>query len=106
MFNGDLGTMRGVDPTEQELLLALDNGREIGHPYANVHALAHACAISVHKAQGADGESVRRVGLWIAGLPSAARSGRNLRYANIRAALSSPAYVSRLAVTAERVPAA
>ena len=50
----------------------------------------------------ADGESVRRVALWIAGLPSAVRSGRNLRYANIRAALSSPAYVSRLEVHPSR----
>jgi exodeoxyribonuclease V alpha subunit len=54
VFNGDLGTVRAVDPTEQELLLALDDGREVRYPYANLFALAHAYAISVHKAQGAE----------------------------------------------------
>ena len=54
VFNGDLGTVRAVDPTEQELLLALDDGREVRYPYANLHALTHAYAISVHKAQGAE----------------------------------------------------
>ena len=54
VFNGDLGTVRAIDPTEQELVLALDDGREVRYPYASLYALTHAYAISVHKAQGAE----------------------------------------------------
>jgi DNA invertase Pin-like site-specific DNA recombinase len=49
----------------------------------------------------AAGQSLRQVALWIAGLPSELRSGRNLRYARVRAALSTPVYVGRLEVHPE-----
>jgi exodeoxyribonuclease V alpha subunit len=32
VFNGDLGTVQAVDPVEQELTLALDDGREVRYP--------------------------------------------------------------------------
>jgi exodeoxyribonuclease V alpha subunit len=54
VFNGDLGTIRSIDPIEQELVLALDDGRELHYPYASLHQLTHAYALSVHKAQGAE----------------------------------------------------
>jgi len=54
VFNGDLGTIQTVDPIEQELVLILDDGREVRYPYASLFALTHAYAISVHKAQGAE----------------------------------------------------
>ena len=54
VFNGDLGTVQRVDPIAQELTLALDDGREVRYPFANLFALTHAYAISVHKAQGAE----------------------------------------------------
>jgi exodeoxyribonuclease V alpha subunit len=54
VFNGDLGTVQDVDPVAQELLLLLDDGREVRYPFANLFALTHAYAISVHKAQGAE----------------------------------------------------
>lgn len=54
IFNGDLGTIRTVDLDEQELVLLLDDGREVRYPFANLHALTHAYAISIHKAQGAE----------------------------------------------------
>lgn len=54
VFNGDLGTVESIDPTEQELLVRLDDGREVRYPYASLFALTHAYAISVHKAQGAE----------------------------------------------------
>jgi exodeoxyribonuclease V alpha subunit len=54
IFNGDLGTVQGIDATEQELLLLLDDGREVRYPYASLHALTHSYAVSVHKAQGAE----------------------------------------------------
>ena len=54
VFNGDLGTVRGIEPIEQEMIVALDDGREIHYPFASLHQLTHAYAISVHKAQGAE----------------------------------------------------
>jgi exodeoxyribonuclease V alpha subunit len=54
VYNGDLGTVRAIDPTEQEVVLDLDDGREVRYPYASLFALTHAYAISVHKAQGAE----------------------------------------------------
>jgi exodeoxyribonuclease V alpha subunit len=54
VFNGDLGTVRGVEPIEQELVVALDDGREIRYPVASLYQLTHAYALSVHKAQGAE----------------------------------------------------
>jgi exodeoxyribonuclease V alpha subunit len=54
VFNGDLGTVRAVDPPEQEIVLDLDDGREVRYPFASLFALTHAYAISVHKAQGAE----------------------------------------------------
>jgi exodeoxyribonuclease V alpha subunit len=54
VFNGDLGTVDSIDPVEQELHVALDDGRVIRYPYADLFALTHAYAISVHKAQGAE----------------------------------------------------
>jgi exodeoxyribonuclease V alpha subunit len=54
VFNGDLGTVAAVDPVEQELSLALDDGRNIRYPYASLYALTHAYAASVHKAQGSE----------------------------------------------------
>jgi exodeoxyribonuclease V alpha subunit len=54
VFNGDLGTVQSIDPVAQELLLLLDDGRELRYPFANLFALTHAYAISVHKAQGAE----------------------------------------------------
>jgi exodeoxyribonuclease V alpha subunit len=54
VFNGDLGTIQAVDPTEQELRLELDDGREVRYPFASLYALTHAYAASVHKAQGSE----------------------------------------------------
>jgi exodeoxyribonuclease V alpha subunit len=54
VFNGDLGTVRRIDTVTQELVLALDDGREVSYPFTGLFALTHAYAISVHKAQGAE----------------------------------------------------
>ena len=53
-FNGDLGTVQAIDPVEQELAVALDDGRVVPYPFASLYELTHAYAISVHKAQGAE----------------------------------------------------
>jgi exodeoxyribonuclease V alpha subunit len=54
IFNGDLGTVQRIDPIAQELTLLLDDGRMLCYPFANLFALTHAYAISVHKAQGVE----------------------------------------------------
>ena len=54
VFNGDLGTVLGVDAEEGELRLALDDGREIRYPAASLYALTHAFSVTVHKGQGAE----------------------------------------------------
>jgi exodeoxyribonuclease V alpha subunit len=54
VYNGDLGTVRGVAATEQVLDLLLDDGREVRYPYASAYALTHAYAVTVHKVQGSE----------------------------------------------------
>ena len=54
VFTGDLGTVADIDQAEQEVGLALDDGRTIRYPFASLYALTHAYAISIHKAQGAE----------------------------------------------------
>jgi len=54
MYNGDLGTVRSVDPTDQVLQIVLDDGREVCYPYASAYALTHAYAATVHKVQGSE----------------------------------------------------
>jgi len=54
VFNGDLGTVADIDTTEQEVGLALDDGRVVRYPFAGLYALTHAYAISIHKSQGAE----------------------------------------------------
>jgi hypothetical protein len=46
--------VRAIDLLEQELAVTLDDGREVRYPFASLHELTHAYAISVHKAQGAE----------------------------------------------------
>jgi len=54
VFNGDLGTVRGIDHTEQEVAVELDDGRMIPYPFTSLYSLTHAYAISIHKSQGAE----------------------------------------------------
>jgi exodeoxyribonuclease V alpha subunit len=54
VFNGDLGTVADIDQAEQEVDIALDDGRVARYPFASLYALAHAYTIAIHKAQGAE----------------------------------------------------
>jgi exodeoxyribonuclease V alpha subunit len=54
VFNGDLGTLGPLDPVEHEVMVYLDDGREVRYPVPSLFAVTHAFAISVHKAQGAE----------------------------------------------------
>lgn len=52
----------------------------------------------------AAGESMREVAIWAAGLPDAARGGRNLGYNAVRKTLRAPVYVGRLGAYDEDDP--
>ena len=54
VFNGDLGTVRAIDATEQEVGIELDDGRVVQYPFTSLYSLTHAYAISIHKSQGAE----------------------------------------------------
>ncbi|MBX6342916.1 MAG: ATP-binding domain-containing protein, partial [Thermomicrobiaceae bacterium] len=58
LFNGDLAYARRVDPVEQEIAVVLDDGREVRLPFNQADELAHAFAISVHRAQGSEFRAV------------------------------------------------
>jgi exodeoxyribonuclease V alpha subunit len=49
VFNGDLGTVGPIDLVEQEVVVHLDDGRDVRYPVAALFALTHAYAVSVHK---------------------------------------------------------
>jgi exodeoxyribonuclease V alpha subunit len=76
VYNGDLGTVRTVDPVAQELGVALDDGRTVRFPSASLFALTHAHALTIHKAQGAEFPAVVLVLL----TSHAAMLGRTLLY--------------------------
>lgn len=54
VFNGDLGVVRAVDGEAQELVIVLDDGREVRYPFASLHELNLSFALTVHKSQGGE----------------------------------------------------
>lgn len=53
VFNGDLGTIVGIDLEEQEVAVQFAE-RSVRYDYADVSELALAWAVTVHKAQGSE----------------------------------------------------
>ncbi len=53
VFNGDLGTVAGLDAEAGELTVAFD-GREVAYGFAELDALAPAYAVTIHKSQGSE----------------------------------------------------
>lgn len=54
VYNGDLGTILDIRPIDQELVVRMDDGREITYDMAQADELTHAYAISIHKSQGSE----------------------------------------------------
>ena len=52
-FNGDIGRIVGIDPTEQKLQVAYD-GRVVDYEWSELDELVLAYAISIHKSQGSE----------------------------------------------------
>jgi exodeoxyribonuclease V alpha subunit len=53
IYNGDLGIIQEIDPTEQELIIKFDE-RLIKYDYADLNELSLAFCVSIHKAQGSE----------------------------------------------------
>jgi exodeoxyribonuclease V alpha subunit len=53
VYNGDLGTILRIDPTEQEMLVQIDE-REVTYDYADLNEITLAYSISIHKSQGSE----------------------------------------------------
>ncbi|HZK67882.1 MAG TPA: ATP-dependent RecD-like DNA helicase, partial [Chloroflexota bacterium] len=54
VFNGDAGRVIHLDLEEQTALVVFDDDRTVEYDFSELDELAHAFAISVHKAQGAE----------------------------------------------------
>jgi exodeoxyribonuclease V alpha subunit len=53
VFNGDIGLLVGLDPTQHSLTVSFD-GREVFYDWSEADQLVLAYAVSVHKSQGAE----------------------------------------------------
>jgi exodeoxyribonuclease V alpha subunit len=53
VFNGDLGVVGSIDPTEHEVTIQFE-GRAIIYDYADLNELGLAWSISIHKSQGSE----------------------------------------------------
>jgi exodeoxyribonuclease V alpha subunit len=53
VFNGDLGRIAAIDPTEQAVMVRVDD-RDISYDFSEVDELALAYAMTVHKSQGSE----------------------------------------------------
>ncbi|MGK7876407.1 MAG: ATP-dependent RecD-like DNA helicase [Xenococcaceae cyanobacterium] len=53
VFNGDLGVVKGIDTTEQEVTVQFDQ-RLVTYDYADLNEITLAWSISIHKSQGSE----------------------------------------------------
>jgi exodeoxyribonuclease V alpha subunit len=54
VFNGDVGTVTGIDLEEQEVVVQFADERAINYDYADLSELALAWAVTIHKSQGSE----------------------------------------------------
>lgn len=52
-YNGDIGTIEGIDFEAQKVSLNFD-GRSIDYDFSNLDEIVHAYAVSIHKSQGSE----------------------------------------------------
>lgn len=53
VFNGDLGTIREIDPEDQEVIVQFGS-RPVKYDYADLNEINLAWAITIHKSQGSE----------------------------------------------------
>jgi exodeoxyribonuclease V alpha subunit len=54
VFNGDLGVVSDIDPSEESLKVRFDDGRELAYEGSDIDDLALSYACTVHKSQGSE----------------------------------------------------
>ena len=57
VFNGDLGRIAAIDPTEQAVVVRIDD-REVSYDFSDADELTLAYAMTVHKSQGSEYRAV------------------------------------------------
>ena len=57
VFNGDIGILTGIDPTEQSCTVDFD-GKVAKYDFETLRDLEHAWALTVHKSQGSEYRAV------------------------------------------------
>ena len=53
VFNGDLGIIRRIDTTEQEVIIEFDE-RQVIYDYGDLNEVGLAYAVTIHKSQGSE----------------------------------------------------
>jgi exodeoxyribonuclease V alpha subunit len=54
VFNGTLGVVTGLDPTEQKLTVRTDEDEDIEYEFGELDELTHAYAVTIHRSQGSE----------------------------------------------------
>ena len=54
VFNGDMGIIRRIDTSVNEVTVEYDDNRYVLYPYTNLDEIELAYAITVHKSQGSE----------------------------------------------------
>ena len=53
VFNGDIGQIAAIDPTEREVVIRYDS-RDVAYDFGELDEISPAYAISIHKSQGSE----------------------------------------------------
>jgi len=54
VFNGEIGFVTAIDLEEQQVVISFADQRAVVYEYADLNELAHAFAVTIHKAQGSE----------------------------------------------------
>ncbi|HEY3606737.1 MAG TPA: ATP-dependent RecD-like DNA helicase [Pseudonocardiaceae bacterium] len=54
VFNGTLGVVTALDPTEQKLTIRTDEDEDIDYEFGELDELTHAYAVTIHRSQGSE----------------------------------------------------
>ena len=58
IFNGDIGTIRSIDPQMEQMTIVFDDDREADYDFTQLNELEPAYAMTVHKSQGSEYRAV------------------------------------------------
>ena len=58
IFNGDIGVIRTIDPVSETMKILFEGRFEVDYRFSDLEDLEHAWAVTVHKAQGSEYDTV------------------------------------------------